>query len=124
MRKVMIYFAAVITFLIIFSACAKINFDGSSTGNSDRFILDYNMLNGSKIHKMTVNEGENIKVDIQCISGRTDVLVADSDDRVIYKADDSFSNEFTLRISKTSEYTFTVSGKRAKGSVSFVVNRQ
>lgn len=123
MRKQTIYITILFTVIMLFSGCNKINFDGSSTGSSDRFVLSYKVLNDSRTHKMTVNEGEDIQVNIQIISGRTDVLVTDSEGKVIYKADNASGGEFALRVSKTSEYTFTVSGKRAKGSVSFTVKR-
>ncbi|WP_026477666.1 PPC domain-containing protein [Alkaliphilus transvaalensis] len=112
-------------FIIIVSisliGCNKQVFDGSRTSNDKQFLLEYDILNDTKTHNIQLEEGDIIAVFIENISGRLDITVADVDGTEIYRGNNASSGKFNLTIPKTNTYTFIVIGKKAKGSVGFMV---
>ncbi len=96
-------------------------FDGSRTSNDNQFIFEYDILNDTKTHNMLLEEGAIVAVAIDNVSGRLDIIVAGSDGVEIYRGNNASSGEFKLIIPKTNTYNFSVTGKDAKGSVSFTV---
>lgn len=105
--------------LLIFTGCVR--FNGSRTSNDAQFIMKYSILNDTKTHEMKLKEGTIIDVVIENKSGRLDVLITDENGEKIYKGDDTLSGKFSIRILKTGTYKFVVTGKKAKGGVSFKV---
>lgn len=106
---------------IVVTACGKQIFDGSRTGNDDQFIMEYTILNKTETHEMKLDKGIIINVNIVNKSGRLDVLVVDKDGEELYRGDNADTGKFSLEVPKTAVYKFSVSGKEAKGSVSFKV---
>lgn len=110
-----------IMILSCLAGCAESTFDGSCTGNDVQFIMEYSVLNDTEYHEMKLERDEIIDVKIENTSGRIDILVADVEGNEIYRGNDAVTGKFKLTIPKSSTYKFTVSGKDAKGSVSFKV---
>jgi hypothetical protein len=106
--------------LIITGGCGKQVFDGSRTGNDTQFIMEYSVLNRTETHEMKLEEGTNINVKLVNESGRLKILVTDPDGQEIYSGDRADSSEFSLKATKTGTYKFSVTGNKAKGSVSFI----
>lgn len=96
-------------------------FNGSRTSNDTQFILEYEVLNDTKTHDMELEEGTIINVVISDNSGRVDILVEDVNGEIAYKGDHASSGNFSFKIPKTETYTFSVTGSKAKGGVSFKV---
>lgn len=107
--------------LSLFTGCGKQIFDGSRTGNDKQFIMDYTVLNKTETHEMKLDKGAKVDVAIKNKSGRLDVIVESADGKEIYKGNDIESGQFTLEIKDSGTYKFTVTGAKAKGSVSFKV---
>jgi hypothetical protein len=120
MKKLCILITSVIL-LLAAAACSVQTFSGSVTGNDDQFALNFSMLNTNKSHEINLKEDATINVDISKESGRLDILVTDAAGETVYKGDDASSGSFSFEIPKTDTYKFTVTGKKAKGSVSFLV---
>ncbi len=108
-----------ILILVVITGCDQQVFDGNRTSNDVQFIMNYSIMNCTKIHEMNLEEGTIINVIVESKSGRLDILVTGSNGEKIYKADDAASGKFSLNISKTDTYKFIVTGKNAKGSISF-----
>jgi hypothetical protein len=107
--------------LLILMGCGKQIFDGSSTGNDEQFIIDYSIMNCTKANDMKLEEGVKIDVVIENKSGHLDILIANSNGEKIYKGDDVTSGKFSIEMPETDTYKFSVTGKNAKGNVSFKV---
>jgi hypothetical protein len=105
------------------TGCGKQVFDGSSTGNDEQFILDYSIMNCTKTDDMKLEKGANINVVIDNKSGHSDILITDSNGEKIYRGDDVASGKFTVAVPKAGTYKFSVTGKNAKGSISFKVSK-
>lgn len=118
----MVMILSMFVFLII-TGCGKQIFDGSSTGNDEQFIIDYSIMNCNKTNDMKLEKGANINVIIENKSGHLDILITNSSREKIYKGDDATSGEFSIEVPKTDTYKFSVTGKNAKGRVSFRLDK-
>jgi len=108
--------------LLITTGCRKQVFSGSITGNEKLLLMDYSILNSTKTHDIKLEKGEIINVVIENKSGNLDILVSDSNEEKLYKADNATSGKFSFKIPKTDTYKFSITGSNAKGSVSFKVD--
>lgn len=121
MKKIIIGILILASTLLTLTGCEKPVFNGSSTGNDTRFIMDFTVLNETRTHQMPLQAGDVLDVVIEKEEGRLDILVRDSTGEVIYKGDDADSAAFSLEITRSDTYTFSVTGVDAKGNVSFIV---
>lgn len=96
-------------------------FDGSRTSNDTQFVMEYDVLNETKTHEMELEEGAMINVIVQNDSGQVNIVVEDSNGEVVYQGGHASSTNFTFGISSAGRYTFSVTGSKAKGGVSFKV---
>ncbi|NLM36137.1 MAG: hypothetical protein GX206_11915 [Clostridiales bacterium] len=114
----------VFIFIIIFAtACNKVVFDGSRTSNDKQFIMEYSVLSETQSHEMKLEQGAIIDVDIENKAGKLAILIADEDGNEIYRGDDAKTSAFSVKTPKASNYKISVTGKKAKGKVSFKVNK-
>lgn len=109
------------TLIFIFSmGCSKQVFDGSRTSNDNQFIMSYSVLNRTETHEMKLEEGTIINVTIENKSGQLDIVIAGTSGQEIYKGNNAVSGNFTVQIPKTDTYKVSITGRKAKGSVSFI----
>lgn len=120
-KKISIVMILSMSVLFILMGCGKRIFDGSSTGNDEQFIIDYSIMNCTKTNGMKLEKGASIDVVIENKSGHSDILITNSNGEKIYKGDDVTSGKFSIEVPKTDTYKFSVTGKNAKGNVSFKV---
>lgn len=103
------------------TACG-IDFNGSRTGNDSEFIMEYSVLNRTYAQELTVEAGDTIQSKIVVIKGSLSIKIQKDGEEPIYESDGiSVSNEFDVEIDESGTYTVEVTGKKAEGSVSFVV---
>lgn len=123
MKKLSIVTILCMFVLFIITGCGKHLFSGSITGNDEQFIIDYSIMNCTKTGDMKLEKGTNIKAVIANKSGHLDILITDSNGKKVYKGDDVTSGKFSIEIPETDTYKFSVTGKNAKGNVSFKVDK-
>ena len=118
------YLGILCSLILIFAltACGT-DFDGSRTGNDSEFIMDYKILNKTDSQNLIVTEGDAIHAEIIVENGSLSFEIRKDDGLVpVYEGKDvSFSDEFDVEIEESGTYIVTVTGKKAKGSVSFTV---
>lgn len=103
------------------TACGT-DFDGSRTGNNNEFVMDYKVFNKTDSQDLIVEEGDTIHAEIIVEGGSLSFKIQKDDEVPVYESVDvSFSDEFDVDIEESGTYTVTVTGKKAKGSVSFTV---
>lgn len=109
-------------FVFTLTSCGT-DFDGSRTGNDSEFIMDYKVLNTTDSQNLVVAEGDTIHAEIIIEKGSLSFKIQKDDELVpVYEGNDvSFSDEFDVEIEKSGTYTVTVTGEKARGSVSFTV---
>ena len=106
--------------LTLLSACNHAAFNGSSTGNDTQFIMEYSILNTSDYREMALKAGDIIDTTIVSDDGSVDIQIENSAGASVYSETDVPTSAFEIVISQDDTYTFTVTGHRAKGSVSFI----
>ena len=106
--------------LALLSACNHAAFNGSSTGNDTQFIMEYSILNTSDYREMALKAGDVIDTIIVSDDGSVDIQIENSVGASVYSQRDVPTSAFEIVISQDDTYTFTVTGHRAKGSVSFI----
>lgn len=110
--------------LLITAGCSKQVFNGSVTGNDEQFLLDFSILNTTKTHDIKLEKEQNVDVVFEVESGKLEIFVEDTSGEKIYEGNTDTSGKFTLGIPKTDTYKISVTGKKAKGHISFEVNKQ
>ncbi len=110
-----------VVFTMALTACGT-EFDGSRLGNDREFIMEYRVLNTTDKQELTVESGEIISADIVVNKGSLSIKVQKEGEEPIYESDGIFtSNKFDIEIDESGTYMVEVTGKKAKGSVRFVV---
>lgn len=103
------------------TACG-VAFEGNRTGNDNEFVMDYKVLNKTDSQDLIVEEGDTIHAEIIVGGGSLSFKIQKDDEVPVYEGVDvSFSDEFDVEIEESGTYTVTVTGKKAKGGVSFTV---
>lgn len=117
------YLGILCSFLLILSLTAcRTDFDGSRTGNDNEFVMNYTVLNKTDSQDLSVEEGDAIHAEIIVKGGSLSFKIQKDDEAPVYEGVDvSFSDEFDVDIEESGTYTVTVTGEKAKGSVSFTV---
>lgn len=120
MKKI-ILIVCTLVFLISLTACGT-KFDGSRTGNDSEFIMEYNVLNTTDAQDLTIEAGDTISAKVVVDKGSLSIKIQKDEEEPIYESNGiSTSNEFDVEIDESGTYTVEVTGKKAKGSVSFIV---
>lgn len=94
-------------------------FDGNKISDTDRFQMDYSVLNQQEGAFMALAAGDAIMVSVAQESGTVDVIVGINEKEPIYEGNGLTNTSFTLNISETGTYQIIVTGHNACGSVSF-----
>ena len=123
MKKIIPSLTLVLILILSLSACNKKLVNGTIKQDEKEFTASYDLLDTNLSHSMEFKEGDKINVTLQNDSGRLDVLVTDPYDNTVYQGNNPDSGSFILEITKDGIYDFSVTGKNAKGSFSFIVNQ-
>lgn len=117
-RKILLI--PLLAFIIIMAGCGKeSNFSGSKTGNDRQFLVDFSILNTTVENNMPLTEGDKVQVVIDIKKGSVDVVIKNENGTTAYQGNDAENSKFTIEIQESGTYTFSVTGKKAKGSVHF-----
>ncbi|NLZ49732.1 MAG: hypothetical protein GX895_13330 [Clostridiales bacterium] len=124
MKKGISLFIACILMIIFTTACSMEEiFNGSRTSNDQQFIMEYSIFTGSKTHEIQLEKGTIIDVNIKNTDGNLRVVISDADGEELYRGDNAETGTFSVETLKDSKYKFAVTGKKAKGGVSFKVRK-
>lgn len=111
------------SFILVLSltACGT-DFDGSRTGNNNEFVMDYKIFNITDSQDLIVEKGNTIHAEIIVEGGSLSFKIQKDNEVPVYEGVDvSSSDEFDVDIEESGTYTVSVTGEKAKGSVSFTV---
>ena len=120
MRNRRICLAAVLCLLAaLLTGCAAGNatFNGSRTGTERSFRLDFSVLNTAFTSELTVAEGDELRVEIQCEGGKINLTIAPKGGTAIYTGSDLPTSAFRVIPETAGTYVLTVGGEKASGHV-------
>lgn len=119
MRKVLGY-CCMLLLACCFSACVGTSFNGSRLGNENQLIMEYNVFNTTDDQDLTLEAGDTVHAEIVAVRGSLSVKVQKGSEEPVYENNSiTASVNFDIEIPESGIYTITITGKRAKGSVSF-----
>ena len=95
-------------------------FDGSKSGDSDHFDIDFNMLNRSYSHTFEMKAGEDIEVTVAREEGKISIDIQKDDDDPIYRGNDLDTSNFRVTVKEDGTYKVQVTGDNARGHVVFL----
>ncbi len=111
-----------VALIIGFTGCyaSSSKFSGSKTGNDNQFLVDFDVLNSTVNDDMPLSDGETIETTLDIKKGDVDILVENENGTIAYQGNNVESGKFTIEINEIGDYTFYVTGSKAKGSVYFI----
>ncbi len=112
---------SVLLFALILTACSSSDFDGSRIGNEHQFMLEYKVLNTTDVQLLEVKQGDSVSFEIVSTAGKLDIVLQKDRLEPVYQGSDIQTGSFQVKIAESGTYTCSVTGKKAKGSVSIVV---
>lgn len=121
MRKFSLLFIICLLVIMVLTSCRKQIFDGSRTSNDKQFILSYSVLSKTISHEMELAQGTKIDINIEDKSGHVDILITNNNNFEIYKYENASSGDYVFEILESDTYKFFVTGNKAEGGVSFIV---
>ena len=112
--------AILLAMCLLLTGCGgKSTFEGSRTSSETEFRMEYIVLDKEESAELELSEGDQIQVRISHTAGNVDVTVGQNGEEPIYRGSGQENADFILTISKTGSYQISVTGRRAKGEVSF-----
>ena len=111
---------AALALTLFLSGCSAPTFNGSRTGNDSQFLMEYTVLNTTDGQTLSLEAGDTLDVAVVSASGTVSVKIQKEGELPLYDQEDVPTGQFSLEIPEDGEYNITVTGERARGSVSFV----
>ena len=113
--------ACTLALIVSLTGCDT-KFDGSRTGNDSEFIMEYSLLNQTDTQDLIAKSGDTISGKMIINKGSLSIKIQKDEEKPIYESNGiSESTEFDVEIDESGTYTVSVTGEKAKGSVSFQV---
>ncbi len=107
--------------MVYLTACGT-KFDGSRIGNNREFNMEYRVLNTTETQDLTAESGDTISGKMTVHKGSLSIKIQKGEEEPVYEGSGiSVSDAFDVEIDESGTYTVEVTGKGAKGSVSFIV---
>lgn len=130
MRKKAIWAVLVLVLVVLGTAAwflykqPAVKFNGERTVSAApaSFSLRFNVLNTAESQPLAFQEGDTLSISWLIESGSVDILISMAGEEPIYQANGRGNGDaaaFDLTIPKSGDYTITVTGKNAKGWLSF-----
>ena len=119
-QKIIILSVILLVMGLLLTGCGRKNtFDGSRISNETEFRMEYSNLDKVESAELKLTEGDQIQVHISHTAGNVDVIVGENGEEPIYKGTEQENADFILTVPKTGCYHISVTGRRAKGEISF-----
>ena len=118
--KKFLWIVCTLALMVSLTACGT-KFDGSRTGNNSEFIMEYSVLNTTDRQDLIAESGDTISGKMIVNRGSLSIKIKKDGEEPVYESRISASDEFAVEIDESGTYTVEVTGKGAKGSVSFTV---
>ena len=119
MRRIIILAAFCIFLASLYSGCQSDEFIVNRVANENDFTIAYINFNTTDFHTMDFEADDSVDVLIESTGGIIDIIITNPEELEIYRANDAQSGEFRLIFHDPGTYRFVVSGKQARGYVSF-----
>lgn len=118
------HITALCAILLVFmlGSCGSIDsatFSGSKTGDENHYDISFGILNTTYTHDLVMTQGERIRVHVEKESGTITVKIQKGQETPVYEGNGEVATDFSVTIPEDGTYTVSVTGKKAKGHVTF-----
>lgn len=120
-RAGMILAASLVLCLVLMGCAEESSFTGNKAGNEDGFWMDYTVLNRQEEAFLHLAAGDMLQVELAHEKGTVDVTVGMDGKDAIYEGNGLAKLRFILNITEDGDYRISVTGHKARGSVTFEV---
>lgn len=99
--------------------------DGSTydrRAEKDFFALDMKPLNTTLSESYALHQGDTIQVDINRTAGELSIFIGQAGQAPVYEGRNPDLTSFRVTIPEDGTYSLSVTGKQAKGSISFRIS--
>ena len=117
MKKISIIFCTVLL-VVSLNACFSTKLDGNRTADKSQHILEYTLLNTTDSQLLELKKGDVLAFEIVSESGKVNIIVQKDESEPIYQGTNIPTSSFNVEITEDGTYNCSVTGKKAKGSVS------
>ena len=93
------------------------NFTGSRVKNPDAYFLDIQRMNGTDLHTLELQEGDNLQIQFETAKGSLYMEIKAPDGSTIYRGNGKETTEFAVNIRESGVYTVVVEARHAKGTI-------
>lgn len=100
------------------SACSE-SYSGSRLGNESELSMKYDVFNTTDSQLMKLEKGDVIDADIFSLSGKLSVTIQNEAGEAVFESEDLKTGQFQVDIDESGMYQITVTGRKARGSLSF-----
>lgn len=101
------------------TGCGESQFNGSKVSNENEFWMEYSAFNTTYEHNFELEQGDAIRCSVVADKGTVDISIHKGEEVNAYQGKDVPTGNFEVEIEEAGEYTITVTGNKAVGSVSF-----
>lgn len=110
----------VVVFLVLFTACSKVTFEGSKSANENQLKMEYSTFTGTDNHTMTLQRGEKLSVEVVSEKGSIGLDIEKQGGDGIYLGTQLPTSSFSVSILEDGDYIVSVKGEKAQGSIRIV----
>ena len=107
--------------LACLTGCGEASFVGSSVANDDGWTLTFSALSMTRTATLALKAGDEVAVTIVLTGGEADASIALGSGDPAWRGDKAENSTFTVTVPETGDYTLTVTGRKAAGTVTFTL---
>ena len=119
LHKIKMLFLAIIVALGLTACSNQDGFAGNIVADDTYYDMTFDWLNTTYTYDMYLEQGDGIEVFLEKERGKVSVLIQCKDEEAVYQGDNMEPSSFAVNIKETGNYTVKITGREAKGHISF-----
>lgn len=104
--------------VVSLAGCITPTFNGSRTGNDDRLIMSYSILNTTETQHLNLEAGDVLDVEVTSDEGSVSLVVQKQGSNPVYEGENLPTGSFQIEIEEAGIYRAAVTGDHARGGIS------
>lgn len=103
--------------LLPMTSCQSNGGTVNENGSETQYQLEFERWSGESTHQLPLEEGDELKIDIVCESGKLALTIRGEDGTEAYTGNSLPTGMFTVKAPAEDNYIITVTGKKLSGSL-------
>ena len=106
---------------LLLAACGQPDYNGSRLGNDRELHMTYTAFNTTDGQTLSLEAGETLQIQVVSDAGCLSMTIQKEGDDPIYQGTNLPTQTFTVAAEEAGDYTVTLTGETAKGSVDITI---